>query len=228
MNSNAKFTWPSGKSSAIMLAESIIDPAICDGLIGECKKYYDSLFSPGPVFSGLMPSIKFCMDMDFIKDEIESHGVPSALFSYYEENIVKSLFSAIGYYRESFRWLWDWPGLSDSSFRLQHYEKNQGYYREHIDGGPGPIKAKGRMLGAVIYLNTVDLGGETFFPEHDLRIPARQGSIALFPAYWTHPHQGCVPVSDDKWIISTFIHREVEEDYISVTQMPQVVNEEVL
>ena len=83
------------------------------------------------------------------------------------------------------------------------------------------------MLGAIIYLNTVETGGETYFREHDLKIPAKAGSIALFPAYWTHPHQGCVPISDDKWIVSTFVVKKTEEqeNTTNSTPMPQLDNE---
>jgi hypothetical protein len=228
MNSKTKFDWPLGKSSAIMVADSIIDEKVCSNIITEVSKYYDTLFTPGPVFSGVIPTIKSSMDMNFAKGELEALNIPTNPLAEYEKIVVDALFGAIGYYAESFRWLWEWPGLSDSGFRLQHYIKNNGYYREHIDGGPGPIKARNRMLGAVIYLNTVEVGGETFFPEHNLKIPARAGSIALFPAYWTHPHQGCVPLSEDKWIISTFITKDIEQEVINVTPMQQVVNEEIL
>jgi hypothetical protein len=56
-----------------------------------------------------------------------------------------------------------------------------------------------------MYLNTIERGGETFFPLHDLKIKATAGTISLFPAAWTHPHTSCVPISSDKWIVSSFI-----------------------
>ncbi len=38
-----------------------------------------------------------------------------------------------------------------------------------------------------------------------VKVAPRAGRIALFPAVFTHPHESCVPITDDKWIISTFI-----------------------
>jgi hypothetical protein len=62
-----------------------------------------------------------------------------------------------------------------------------------------------RVLAAVIYLNDVDYGGETNFPLHQVAVKAKAGRISLFPATFTHPHESCVPITGDKWIISTFI-----------------------
>lgn len=221
MNCKPRFIWPCGKPAAIMVAESIIDEELCQNIINECKTHYDKLFTPGPIISGLYPDIKSSMDMNWSDGEITSLGVPSLPFLNYEEQVVDALFSAIEYYRETFRWLWDWPDLSDTGFRLQHYGKRKGFYREHIDGGPGPVTASARMLGAIVYLNTVETGGETYFREHDLKIPAKAGSIALFPAYWTHPHQGCVAISEDKWIISTFVTKATEMTTLVTTPMPK-------
>jgi prolyl 4-hydroxylase len=202
---NPSFYWPASKSSAIMVAEDIINSDVCDGIIRECGLYYSSLFSPGPVVSGIFPSIKSSMDFNWSEDVLRSVGVPHGPLTTYEHEVVSSLWVAIAYYRENFRWLWDWEGMCDTGFRLQHYKRGIGHYREHVDGGPGESAVSARMLGVVIYLNTVDVGGSTFFREHDIHVPAKRGSIAIFPANWTHPHQGCVPLSGDKWIVSTFI-----------------------
>jgi len=200
-----KFSWPAGKSSAIMVAENALSEELCSSVIRELSTYYEKLFSPGPVMGGLMPYVKNSMDMSWSSPNLINSGVPPEPLSSYENEVTQVLFSCVGYYQEQFTWLWDWPGMSDTGFRVQRYIKGGGYYREHIDGGPLPATVPERVLGAVVYLNTVDVGGETYFRHQDVFVPARVGSIALFPAYWTHPHQGCMPISSDKWIVSTFI-----------------------
>lgn len=200
-----QFSWPAGKSSAIMVAENILSEELCSLIIDESSKYYERLFAPGPVISGVMPNIKSTMDMNWSSSNLMEHNIPLEPLSSYEHEVSKAIFSAVGYYQEQFRWLWEWPGMSDTGFRMQRYMKGAGFYREHIDGGPVPTVVMNRVLGAVVYLNTVDTGGETYFRQQDIYVPAKAGSIALFPAYWTHPHQGCVPISNDKWIVSTFI-----------------------
>lgn len=208
------FVWPGGKSSAIMVAENIIPESLCASIIRECGLYYSTLFTQGPVVSGIFPSIKSSMDFNWSESVLRDAGVPYGPLTTYEYEVVTNLWEAIAYYRESFRWLWDWDGICDTGFRLQHYKRGIGFYREHIDGGPGEGATSARMLGVVIYLNTVDVGGGTYFREHDVMVPAKAGSIAVFPANWTHPHQGCVPISEDKWIVSTFILKPTIENEV--------------
>jgi hypothetical protein len=224
--SNVSFYWPAGKSGAIMVAENIVDKSICSELLNQFKKNYSTLFSPGPTLGGVAPSIKKTMDMSWSNDVLLENNVSLYPLSDYEQSLAQNLFQCIEYYREQFRSLWEWNDACDTGFRVQEYKKGFGYYREHVDGGMGPESTNCRVLGAVIYLNDVEVGGGTYFPEHDVTVPAKAGSISLFPAYWTHPHQGCVPISDDKWIISTFVLRQPpkqddQEVIISSTPMPQ-------
>jgi hypothetical protein len=199
-----EFSWPAGKSSAIMVAENILSEKLCASIIEESSKCY-SLFSPGPVMGGLAPTVKNSMDFSWSKNVLIDNNFPPEPLSSYEMEVSKAIFTSVAYYREQFKWLWDWAGICDTGFRMQQYLRGEGFYREHIDGGPVPTVVLNRVLGVVVYLNTVEVGGGTYFRQQDTYVPAKAGSISLFPAYWTHPHQGCVPVSNDKWIVSTFM-----------------------
>jgi len=202
---NAEFDFVGGKSSYILNARNVIDTDICSGLIDECLKYYDKLFFPGPTLGGVNAFIKNSMDYNFSKYSAATANVPAEVFGQYEDAITEALFGVVSYYINEYRELWTWPGIRDTGFRLQRYIKNYGYYRQHVDGNPwGPVQSESRVLAAVVYLNTVTKGGETFFPEHDIKVPAVAGSVALFPSAWTHPHQGNTPIGSDKWMISTF------------------------
>lgn len=206
---NPLFTWPAGKSSGIMVAENMISDEICDLFVNGLTLHYSKLFSPGPVLGGIIPSVKNSMDYSWSAESLLNENIQSGVLATCESEIARNLWVAIQYYRETFRWLWEWPGLCDTGFRVQHYSRGNGFYREHVDGSPGTSGTQERVLGAIIYLNSVEVGGETFFREHDVYVSAKRGSVALFPAIWTHPHQGMMAISDDKWIISTFINASV-------------------
>jgi hypothetical protein len=62
-----------------------------------------------------------------------------------------------------------------------------------------------RYLVLLWYLNDVEQGGETRFPQLDVAIPARAGRLLMFPPYWMYQHQGMPPISGDKYIISTYL-----------------------
>jgi hypothetical protein len=62
-----------------------------------------------------------------------------------------------------------------------------------------------RYLVFLWYLNDVAAGGETEFPQLDLRIEARAGRLLMFPPYWMYQHAGLAPVSSEKYILSTYL-----------------------
>jgi prolyl 4-hydroxylase len=61
-----------------------------------------------------------------------------------------------------------------------------------------------RFLVYLWYLNDVEEGGETEFPDQNLRVRARAGRLLMFPPYWMFQHAGLPPHSGDKYILSTY------------------------
>ena len=213
------------KSQHIAYVDGLLLEQDCTELISQCVKNYDKLFTHGPTVGGYDPTIKSSMDFNFSVETCNQMGVDSAEFGKQYVKIQDALRSAIALYLEAYYDLHYSTSLYDSGFRLQHYAKNTGFYRKHHDGAPwdkDPINR--RVLAVIVYLNTVSSGGGTFFPEHDITVNAVAGRVALFPATWTHPHAGLVPISNDKWIISTFIHCEKLQEIIQ----PRQVSEEEL
>lgn len=190
-----------------MYGDGLISKKVCKGLINECSLYFDRLFQPGITLGGMNPLVKSSSDFNFSKSYVDSQGVDSSNFAFFENEVSTGLYSAIGYYIQQYEELWKWPGVQDTGYRLQRYFQNHGYYRTHIDGAPWDTTGNmgPRVLGVVIYLNDVEVGGSTYFPEHDIHVPAKAGRISVFPTNWTHPHMGQTPISEDKWMISTFM-----------------------
>ena len=194
------------KSTHIVVVPDIVPLDICNDLVESCKRDWNKLFYVGPTLGGVDLSIKNTMDFDFSGQQAKEKGADYELYQYFENKIVESLWLAVSLYVEEYKELRLAPTLSDTGFRLQFYGRGAGFYRSHHDGAPwDPEPTSLRCLGAVVYLNTVERGGETAFPMHGEKIKARAGSISLFPASWTHPHNSCVPISSDKWIVSSFI-----------------------
>jgi len=74
------------------------------------------------------------------------------------------------------------------------YEPGQNF-DPHTDYFPGSQ----RVASAVVYLNTIDVGGETHFTHFDRSIQAREGRILLFPSNFLFHHSGRPPVSGTKY-----------------------------
>jgi prolyl 4-hydroxylase len=62
-----------------------------------------------------------------------------------------------------------------------------------------------RYLVLLWYLNDVAEGGETRFPQLDFGVEARTGRLLMFPPYWMYQHEGAIPRSGDKYILSTYL-----------------------
>lgn len=90
----------------------------------------------------------------------------------------------------------------------QKYQAGEGGYPYwHSENYPQKPHndALHRMLLFMFYLNDVDDGGETDFFYQDLSIKPKAGRMVIAPAYFTHTHRGNVPVSNDKYILTSWV-----------------------
>lgn len=93
--------------------------------------------------------------------------------------------------------------VKDTGYHVQKYNKNEGKYVWHSDMIFSD-KAETRVITFIIYLNDICEGGETDF--YFKKIKPEKGKIILFPAVWIFPHRGLMPISNDKYIITGWIH----------------------
>lgn len=195
---------PAGKAGQIMLVDGLIDPAVCSEFLTKCESVWYAAHQ-GKTMGGVDYAIKTTEDLHvshlaFAKIELQWDDAWQRL----ESTFSNSLGTAIAMFKQEYRHLDHWTAVGDTGFQIQKYYKNFGFYRPHVDSFPGGTVGD-RVLACVIYLNTVDYGGETHFPLHEVKIQPKAGRIVLFPATWTHLHESCSAITGDKWIISTFI-----------------------
>lgn len=97
--------------------------------------------------------------------------------------------------------------LGSTGYKIQMYPKGRGRFAWHMDA-LGPM-TQARLLAMILYLNDVEEGGETAFHYQQLEIAPRAGTALFFPTAWTHMHCGRVPISDDKYIVSSFFQYQM-------------------
>ena len=99
-----------------------------------------------------------------------------------------------------------WPPKNTlEQVRLKHYApNNHDRFDYHVD--VGDHDSSRRFLVLFFYLNDVEEGGETEFQDIDYRVKPKQGSLLVFPPMCMFPHAGLKPVSEDKYIIGTYLH----------------------
>mgnify|MGYP006253925405 FL=1 len=90
-------------------------------------------------------------------------------------------------------------------FRIKKYEVGGvDRFDEHVD--VIDHKSAKRCLAMLFYLNDVEEGGKTIFPYHHKKFTPVKGSVIIFPPTWEYPHLGEPPVSNPKYIMSSYLH----------------------
>jgi prolyl 4-hydroxylase len=87
--------------------------------------------------------------------------------------------------------------------RIKLYRAGAGdNFQPHFDSYE---RKAARYLVFLWYLNDVAEGGETAFVDLDIKIAPRTGRLLVFPPYWMFQHAGLPPISNDKYIVSTYL-----------------------
>lgn len=111
------------------------------------------------------------------------------------------------------------PLENGESLQVLHYGVG-GEYKPHFDyfdpalSGSKAVLAQGgqRVTTIILYLNTVEAGGETYFPDLDLKVTPQQGRAVLFDNVTTHGdieplslHASLPVTAGEKWALSRWI-----------------------
>ena len=123
----------------------------------------------------------------------------------YNNILLPALRKCVDQYVHKYHFLQDYyPFNFAYGYNLQYYGEGQGYRRLHCEHRPEKDNSlQDRMMAWMIYLNDAVCG--TYFLHQDIITPAVQGDCVLWPAYWTHPHQGVTPNIGDKYIATGWL-----------------------
>ena len=91
----------------------------------------------------------------------------------------------------------------NGSILIQKTQPGGGYHKFHCETGWWSIKE--RLLAWMIYLNDVEVGGETEFLYQKTRFKPRKNCALIWPGGFTHIHRGNQPISSDKYVLTGWI-----------------------
>ena len=89
------------------------------------------------------------------------------------------------------------------TLKLQQTRPTEGYHMWHCE--QGDLNTARRLGFVILYLNDVHDGGETEFLHQAMRIQPVKGTMVIAPASFTHAHRGNPPLTEDKFIATTWI-----------------------
>ena len=197
--------YPLERQKYIAVYDNAIPADVCDRLSYDFIAN-EQAFLPGRTISGIMSDVKCSVDVRV--EDAPSEWCHRSL-DQLDYEVHTSLTGVLAHYVEKIDTLHKAIYLKDSGYQLQRYHKNLGYYRTHVDSVPWSLEDNHRILAVIVYLNDVEVGGETEFVDWEITVSAKKGRVLVFPATWTFRHAGLVPLSGDKFIISTFVTNDV-------------------
>lgn len=94
--------------------------------------------------------------------------------------------------------------------QIQKYDKGSGHYGTwHVEKENANTSI--RQFVYILYLNTVDEGGETGFlfkeegNDDFFKVKPSRGKLIIHPASWPYVHKGYMPITQDKYILTTWL-----------------------
>ncbi len=101
------------------------------------------------------------------------------------------------------------PWKPCEAYNMQKYDPGQAYHGLHCENYGDAIGTQ-RCLVWIIYLNTVNAEGGTYFSNYNRTLDAVEGRCVIWPAYWTHFHKGIPSPTETKYIATGwFVHQEI-------------------
>ncbi|QFU23244.1 2OG-Fe(II) oxygenase [Shewanella eurypsychrophilus] len=94
------------------------------------------------------------------------------------------------------------------TINVQKYQQEVGGYPHwHSEQFPqaGHNEALHRVVLYMFYLNDVEEGGETEFFYQNRKLKPKKGTMVIAPAGFTHSHRGNKPISNDKYIATSWV-----------------------
>ena len=105
-------------------------------------------------------------------------------------------------------------GVYYPMWEIHKYEKGTGHYEAwHIEGA-NLYEYGNRMFVSMFYLNDIEEGGRTVFPYSKSAIKCETGKHLSFPTYWPYVHYAETPISDHKYIVTTWLNKIWPKQYM--------------
>lgn len=192
--------------NSIMMWDDALSAVQCDDLMAAFERDGAAQFAGAVMVDGL-PTLD-----DAIKKNTElsiSAEARAGRFKWFtaERMLEQTVMRHLNLYQESNIILASQQNpLGDEGFRLKRYlatgDEHHGY---HADCGHETAANPHRILAILLYLNTVEQGGETVFLNQGVSISPVQGRLAIFPTSFSFVHAGRAPTSGSKYVVINFL-----------------------
>jgi len=127
----------------------------------------------------------------------------TTLTSYFLDNFWKKSYEE---YVQKYSIILDSPPHKIFNLKMQKINPGEGYHTWHYEASSRPVY--NRLLFFILYLNSIDEGGETEFLYYKKRIKPEVGKLIMAPCGFTHTHRGNPPLESTKYILTGWVEYE--------------------
>jgi len=172
--------------------------SLCDDLIDFFEAHREKQ-TRGKTAGGLNPEAKLSTDLSIRPRDLERE----------DHRPVRAYIDAL--FQCHLDYLTQWPFLASvlprvelGPFNIQRYDPGGHFLKLHSERTT--LGTSHRLLAWMTYLNDVEAGGATRFEHQGIEVMPAQGKTLLWPAEWTHAHQGLTVEAGRKYIITGWMH----------------------
>jgi len=202
-NSSDPLPPPPARDPAIVVVDDVLSRAQCEALVSifEASEHFEgNLYSDGQV--KVNHAFKKAREFD-----ISATAHTDAAWAAVDRLLLSALTRLLAEYEARVPVVRTLKNpLDDEGFRMKRY-LNDGteHHHYHADSGQEPLGAPRRIIAFLLYVNDVEVGGETVFLNQGVAVKPRCGRALLFPTAFTYVHAGRRPVSGPKYVVADFI-----------------------
>jgi hypothetical protein len=97
-------------------------------------------------------------------------------------------------------------------FNVQYYPPGGGYKMFHNERPCADLPVGQRHLVFMTYLNDINDEGGTEFLYQKLKLKPKKGLTLIWPADWTHTHKSIVSNTEEKWVVTGWLHQKTSQE----------------
>lgn len=193
-------------SDLVFIQEGALSAELCDSIVKDFESYNEKdLTAEGRSGRGVDHGTKRSKDIDLIATPELHSKYTDEIVKIFDKSLIDEYLAKLPHtdkfaaYPEMF-----YGPTYYEVLNVQKYEKGIGHYNAwHIEAGSFAMSK--RMFVFLVYLNDVKEGGETELMYEGQKIQPKKGTLVIWPSSFPYVHKGHMPISDDKYILTTWL-----------------------
>jgi hypothetical protein len=189
----------------VFVKENAFSKEFCDSVINDFESYKSKgLARSGQSGIGVNDQVKNTTDLNIYDFPELNEKYSETLTSTFNEVLSNEFLGKLPYQKEFDKDQLFFNPTFYELMQIQKYTQNKGHYNGwHAEDGN--FEMSRRKFVFILYLNDVDEGGETELLYTGLKVQPKKGQLLIHPAPYPFVHKGHTPISDNKYIVTTWL-----------------------